>query len=48
MAYKILIVDDEATLLKTVRAHLEQAGYAVQTAADGRSALHFSAIFDLI
>jgi two-component system alkaline phosphatase synthesis response regulator PhoP len=40
MAYKILVVDDELTLLNTVRAYLEQEGYDVQTAADGRSALH--------
>jgi len=40
MAYKILVVDDELTLLNTVRAYLEQEGYVVQTAADGRSALH--------
>jgi two-component system alkaline phosphatase synthesis response regulator PhoP len=39
MSYKILVVDDEATLLNTVRAYLEQEGYAVQTATDGRSAL---------
>jgi two-component system alkaline phosphatase synthesis response regulator PhoP len=39
MAYKILVVDDELTLLNTVRAYLEQEGYTVQTAADGRSAL---------
>lgn len=40
MAYKILVVDDETTLLHTVRAYLEQEGYAIQTATDGRSALH--------
>lgn len=40
MAYKILVVDDELTLLNTVKAYLEQEGYVVQTAADGRSALH--------
>ena len=40
MAYKILVVDDELTLLNTVRAYLEQEGYTVQTATDGRSALH--------
>lgn len=40
MAYKILVVDDELTLLNTVQAYLEQAGYMVQTATDGRSALH--------
>lgn len=39
MAFKILVVDDELTLLNTVRAYLEQEGYSVQTAADGRSAL---------
>ena len=39
MAHKILVVDDEATLLNTVRAYLEQEGYIVQTAVDGRSAL---------
>lgn len=39
MAYKILIVDDETTLLNTVRAYLEQEGYTVQTATDGHSAL---------
>lgn len=40
MAYKILVVDDESTLLNTVRAYLEQEGYVVQTAQNGRSALH--------
>lgn len=39
MAYKILVVDDETTLVSTVRAYLEQEGYVVQTAYDGRSAL---------
>ena len=39
MAYKILVVDDETTLVNTVRAYLEQEGYAVQTARDGHSAL---------
>lgn len=40
MAHKILVVDDEMTLLHTVRAYLEQDGYTVQTASDGRSALY--------
>lgn len=40
MTYKILVIDDETTLLNTVRAYLEQANYTVQTATDGRSALH--------
>jgi two-component system alkaline phosphatase synthesis response regulator PhoP len=39
MAHKILIVDDETTLLNTVRAYFEQEGYAVQTAVNGRVAL---------
>jgi two-component system alkaline phosphatase synthesis response regulator PhoP len=39
MAYKILVVDDETTLLYTLRAYLEQEGYNVQTTTDGRSAL---------
>jgi two-component system alkaline phosphatase synthesis response regulator PhoP len=40
MAYKILVVDDETTLLHIVRAYLEQEGYTVQTVTDGPSALH--------
>lgn len=40
MTFKILVVDDESTLLNTVRAYLEQEGYVVQTAQNGRSALH--------
>ncbi len=39
MAYKILVVDDEPTLPNTVRAYLEQEGYTVQTAVNGRTAL---------
>ncbi len=40
MAHKILVVDDELTLLNTVRTYLEQEGYTVKTATDGRTALH--------
>jgi DNA-binding response OmpR family regulator len=36
---KILLVDDETKIVKTVRAYLEQAGYVVVTAADGPTAL---------
>jgi DNA-binding response OmpR family regulator len=36
---KILVVDDEAVLVETIAYNLEQAGYAVVTAADGTSAL---------
>lgn len=39
MANKILVVDDEQTMLNTVRAYLEQEGYTVQTAVNGRAAL---------
>jgi two-component system alkaline phosphatase synthesis response regulator PhoP len=39
MTYKILVVDDETTLLNTVRAYLEKEGYSVQVAKDGRLAL---------
>jgi two-component system alkaline phosphatase synthesis response regulator PhoP len=40
MSYKILVVDDERTLRNTVRAYLEEEGYSVETASNGRSALH--------
>jgi two-component system, OmpR family, alkaline phosphatase synthesis response regulator PhoP len=46
MAYKILVVDDETTLLHTVRAFLERDGYTVQTATDGRSALNTFRYFE--
>jgi DNA-binding response OmpR family regulator len=36
---KILIVEDEPTLLATLRYNLEREGYAVSTAADGEQAL---------
>ena len=36
---KILIVDDEAVMLQTLRYNLERSGYAVCTANDGRSAV---------
>lgn len=39
MTHKILVVDDEAAILKSVRAYLEQEGYTVLTAVDGPSAL---------
>ncbi len=39
MARKILVVDDEPVLVETIAYNLEQAGYQVLTAADGRSAL---------
>ncbi len=39
MAARILVVDDESTLRDTVRAYLEQEGFQVRVAADGRVAL---------
>jgi phosphate regulon transcriptional regulator PhoB len=39
MAERILVVDDEPDLLELVRVNLDQAGYAVETAASGRVAL---------
>lgn len=42
---KILIVDDEVTLTKTIRAYLEQEGYQVAVAHDGFAALNTVAGF---
>ena len=39
MAYKIMVVDDEPNLVATVRAYLEDSGYTVVTASNGRDAL---------
>jgi two-component system phosphate regulon response regulator PhoB len=39
MRRRILVVDDEPDLLELVRINLTQAGYDVETVADGRSAL---------
>lgn len=39
MSAKILVVDDEAKIVKLVRAYLEQAGYRVVVAEDGQTAL---------
>jgi DNA-binding response OmpR family regulator len=36
---KILVVDDEAKIVKLIRSYLEQAGYAVVEAGDGQTAL---------
>jgi len=36
---KILVVDDEAAILQTLRYNLERSGYEVVTAGDGRTAI---------
>ena len=45
MAANILLVDDEATILRSVGAYLEREGYTVRTAANGRAALKEAATF---
>ena len=45
MGYKILVVDDEVTLVNTVRAYLEQEDYIVRTALDGPSAVREARAF---
>jgi two-component system phosphate regulon response regulator PhoB len=40
MAERILVVDDEPDLLELVRVNLDQAGFAVETAASGHEALN--------
>ena len=39
MSKKILVVDDEAKIVKVLKAYLEQSGFQVLTAADGKAAL---------
>jgi DNA-binding response OmpR family regulator len=39
MAYKILVVDDEPHLVSTIRAYLEESGFGVTAASNGRDAL---------
>jgi len=39
MSQLVLVVDDEAKLVSVVKGYLEQAGYRVATAANGREAL---------
>ncbi len=39
MSQRVLIVDDEATVLRITRLSLEKAGYRVSTASDGAEAL---------
>ena len=45
MARKILLVDDDALMRRSLAFHLEQAGYSVNTAANGEDALASLKIF---
>ena len=47
---KILVVDDEKLLVKGVRFNLENEGYEVETAYDGKTAVELArnGAFDLI
>ncbi len=38
--HKILVVDDDKSIIEIVQAYLEQAGYSVLTATDGTTAMH--------
>ena len=40
MAQQILVVDDDAQIVRLIKSYLEQAGFAVRTASDGEQALH--------
>lgn len=46
MAKRVLVVDDEARLARLVRGYLEQDGYEVATAGNGREALLVSREFN--
>ena len=49
-SHRILVVDDELSIVNTVQAYLEKEGYTVHTAMDGRAALKAARVFqpDLI
>ncbi|NLG26846.1 MAG: response regulator, partial [Chloroflexi bacterium] len=42
MTMRILVVDDEVQIVRVLRGYLEQSGYAVLTAHDGREALRIA------
>ncbi len=43
---RVLIVEDESSLAKSVRAYLEEEGFITRIAPDGRSALKLFRSFD--
>ena len=40
MSQRILVVDDDKSIVRVLRGYLEQSGYQVLTAVDGETALH--------
>ena len=40
VSQRILVVDDDRSIVRLVRAYLEQAGFEVLVAYDGETALH--------
>ena len=46
MPAKILVVDDDPTMLKMVEGHLQSSGYHVKSATDGSIALRLTADWD--
>lgn len=46
MSYRILVVDDEKTLIDTVKAYLESEGYVVRSALDGPAAIREARVFE--
>jgi DNA-binding response OmpR family regulator len=46
MPAKILVVDDDPTMLQMVQGHLEAAGYSIKCASDGSVALKLTADWD--
>lgn len=47
---RILVIDDEALILKTIRFRLQREGYEIITAADGKEGMEFlnTQKFDLV
>ncbi|GAA0470757.1 response regulator transcription factor [Alkalibacillus silvisoli] len=50
MAEKVLVVDDEASIITLVQHHLEQSGYEVLSVQDGKEAINLinTVYFDLV
>lgn len=48
MSEKVLVVEDEPTLLETLAYNLTRQGYVVETASDGQTALDKARQFNRI